>query len=97
MRGWLDSTAVLKHLSGRAVPEVALQGRGCGGSCATLSQAASKHSGVVDVALLLMTWQGRLTNGKVFDSSHNNRKAFSFTLGAGRVINGWEDGLLNMW
>lgn len=39
---------------------------------------------------------GKLTNGKVFDSSVAHGKPFSFVLGAGRVIKGWDEGLVGM-
>ena len=39
-------------------------------------------------------YTGSLTNGKIFDSSRNpGRSAFQFTLGAGQVIKGWDEGL----
>ena len=36
------------------------------------------------------------TNGKKFDSSLDRRRIFPVTLGAGRVIKGWEKGLWGM-
>jgi len=38
-------------------------------------------------------YTGRLLNGTEFDSSHKRNQPFSFTLGAGRVIQGWDEGL----
>lgn len=35
-------------------------------------------------------YTGYLTNGQIFDSSHNRGQPFSFTLGAGQVIRGWD-------
>ena len=39
---------------------------------------------------------GRLEDGSVFDSSRQRGEPFSFTLGAGQVIQGWEQGVLGM-
>lgn len=39
---------------------------------------------------------GTLTNGQKFDSSRDREQTFSFTVGAGRVIQGWEQGLVGM-
>jgi FKBP-type peptidyl-prolyl cis-trans isomerase len=35
-------------------------------------------------------------NDKVFDSSWSTREPFSFTLGSGELITGWERGLVGM-
>jgi len=39
---------------------------------------------------------GRLTDGKVFDSSVDRGEPFVFSLGAGQVIKGWDEGLVGM-
>jgi FK506-binding protein 2 len=44
---------------------------------------------------LSMHYTGTLTNGKQFDSSIG-RGPFEFELGAGRVIRGWDQGLVGM-
>ena len=38
-------------------------------------------------------YQGRLTDGTIFDDSQKRGTPFSFTLGSGQVIPGWEQGL----
>lgn len=39
---------------------------------------------------------GTLTNGSKFDSSRDRGKGFSFQLGAGQVIKGWDQGVAGM-
>lgn len=50
--------------------------------------------------MLVMNYTGRLTDGTVFDSNvdpkFNHVQPFMFTLGAGQVIKGWDEGLLGM-
>jgi peptidylprolyl isomerase len=41
-------------------------------------------------------YTGWLTTGKKFDSSVDAGKPFSFTLGAGEVIKGWDEGVAGM-
>lgn len=39
---------------------------------------------------------GRLQNGQQFDNSYTKGQPFTFTVGEGRVIEGWEQGILGM-
>jgi FKBP-type peptidyl-prolyl cis-trans isomerase len=41
-------------------------------------------------------YTGKLTNGKVFDSSVDRKKPFVFTIGKGQVIRGWDEGVAKM-
>ena len=45
---------------------------------------------------LTVHYVGKLTNGKVFDSSRDTNTPISFILGAGQVIRGWDEGLQGM-
>lgn len=41
-------------------------------------------------------YTGTLTSGEKFDSSRDRGKLFKFTLGAGEVIRGWDEGVAMM-
>ena len=41
-------------------------------------------------------YTGTLTNGNTFDSSRTRGRPFSFTLGVGQVIAGWDQGVAGM-
>lgn len=54
------------------------------GETATAGQTVSVH------------YTGWLTNGKKFDSSVDRGQPFSFRLGVGQVIKGWDEGVQGM-
>lgn len=41
-------------------------------------------------------YRGTLENGKQFDASYDRGTPFNFPLGAGRVIKGWDEGVVGM-
>ncbi len=36
------------------------------------------------------------SNGEQFDSSHSRNRPFTFTIGVGQVIQGWDEGVMQM-
>ena len=46
---------------------------------------------------ITVNYVGALTNGQVFDASANHgTEGFTFSLGAGQVIRGWDQGIVGM-
>lgn len=47
-------------------------------------------------ALLVVHYDGFLKDGTLFDSSHKRGKPFECVIGTGRVIKGWDIGMIGM-
>ena len=47
-------------------------------------------------ALVICHYTGVLEDGTKFDSSHDHGRPFQFVIGSGRVIKGWDQGLMGM-
>ena len=76
----VDTTALTRTLSGLRYQDVAPGD----GKEATAGKVVLVH------------YTGWLPNGEKFDSSRDRNDPFSFTLGAGQVIAGWDEGVAGM-
>lgn len=59
-----------------------------------LTVGAGEEAKVGDA--VTVNYTGTFTNGTKFDSSYDHGQPFSFTLGAGQVIPGWDQGVQGM-
>jgi FKBP-type peptidyl-prolyl cis-trans isomerase len=55
-----------------------------------------KGAEAVNGKAVTVHYTGTLKDGTKFDSSVDRKEPFTFTLGAGQVIKGWEQGILGM-
>jgi len=76
----IDTTALTRTPSGLRYQDVSVGS----GAVASAGKTVSVH------------YTGWLPNGEKFDSSRDRNQPFGFTLGAGQVIAGWDEGVAGM-
>lgn len=65
-----------------------------GGNKSNSSAAADNVA--VNGKKVTVNYRGTLADGTEFDSSYKRNQPFTFTLGAGEVIKGWDEGIVGM-
>jgi peptidylprolyl isomerase len=79
------------------VPQDALDLSGDGGLCKQLLRAGDEEGGSPESGSLVQVhYVGTLMDGTQFDSSRDRAGNFSFTIGRGQVIKGWDVGVASM-
>ena len=95
-----EPAAVADDTSGaRTAEPVQLEPMGGGGDVSTLEKTDIKVGSGPEAKrgdTVKTHYVGTLADGKEFDSSRKHGRPFSFTLGQGRVIRGWDEGIVGM-
>lgn len=83
------STAATKHAK---APKMVTLADGLEYQDIVIGKGASPKPG----ATVTVDYVGKLTDGTIFDASANRGQDFSFTIGEGQVIKGWDEGVMTM-
>jgi len=66
------------------------------GGLVVKDEVVGKGSEATAGMLVTVHYTGTLTDGKKFDSSRDRNQPFTFKLGVGQVIKGWDEGVSGM-
>jgi len=61
-----------------------------------IDKVIGEGEAVVKGDIITVHYEGRLEDGKVFDSSVAKGRPFTTPIGEGKVIRGWDDGIIGM-
>ena len=95
------AVVTLNNSSSNTKPQTSKKMTAASGTPATSLQVTDETVGTgataADGNKLTVSYVGTLTNGTVFDSTQKDGGTpFTFTLGAGQVIKGWDEGMVGM-
>ncbi len=103
-RFWLMTWGIVGLLLMNIGRPTMAQGEQAGSNSEVTTESGLKYTDVlvgtgreaVAGNLATVHYTGWLTNGTKFDSSVDRRDPFSFPIGSGKVIKGWDEGVVGM-